>query len=191
MTCPPAVRVRRLFNLLHGAPCSCRDQRPAPGRTGAADDRSGLLRAAVPSLAADVLGLQEVDVAQPRSGGRHQVRGAAAAMAAEHWRFAPSVRGTPGEHRHGARRRPTDDDARGRHRRHRYGVGLVSPAPGAAVAVDRFAAAPLSLPLLVPAEPRPRLMRVRDEPRAAIAAVVESGSGPVTVATAHLSFVPG
>ena len=44
---------------------------------------------------------------------------------------------------------------------------------------------------MIPAEPRPRFIRVADEPRAAIAAIVEGDHGPFTVATAHLSFVPG
>ena len=44
---------------------------------------------------------------------------------------------------------------------------------------------------MIPAEPRPQFIRVADEPRAAIAAVVEGEHGPFTVATAHLSFVPG
>ena len=44
---------------------------------------------------------------------------------------------------------------------------------------------------MVPAEPRPQFIRVADEPRAAVAAVVEGARGPFTVATVHLSFVPG
>ena len=72
-----------------------------------------------------------------------------------------------------------------------YGVGLVSRLPVLEWRTTRFDPAPWSLPLLVPAEPRPRFVRVADEPRAAIAAVIEGPHGPVTVATAHLSFVPG
>ncbi|HMC68124.1 MAG TPA: endonuclease/exonuclease/phosphatase family protein, partial [Mycobacteriales bacterium] len=36
-----------------------------------------------------------------------------------------------------------------------------------------------------------RLVLVKDEPRVAVAAVVDAPNGPVTVATTHLSFVPG
>ena len=124
------------FNVLHGV--AVRD-----GAAATAGDRppgagSGLLGAAVAELAADVLGLQEVDIAQPRSGGRHQVRDAAEAMAAEHWRFAPAVRGTPGEH-HGRWQAPGRYDAAraaaGEPTDALYGVGLV-PATGAAVADD-------------------------------------------------------
>ena len=43
----------------------------------------------------------------------------------------------------------------------------------------------------MPVQPRPRLVPVPDEPRLAIAAVVEGPAGPFTVVTTHLSFVPG
>ena len=180
------------FNVLHGV--AVRD-----GAAATAGDRppgagSGLFGAAVAVLAADVLGLQEVDVAQPRSGGRHQVRDAAEAMAAEHWRFAPAVRGTPGEH-HGRWQAPSRYDAAraaaGEPTDALYGVGLVCRLPVLQWRTTVFAPAPASLPLLVPGAPRPRLMWVRDEPRAAIAAVVQGPAGPLTVATVHLSFVPG
>jgi endonuclease/exonuclease/phosphatase family metal-dependent hydrolase len=55
--------------------------------------------------------------------------------------------------------------------------------------VARFPAAPVGLPLRVAG--RRGLVQVADHPRVAIAAVVELPQGPVTVVTAHLSFVPG
>jgi endonuclease/exonuclease/phosphatase family metal-dependent hydrolase len=57
--------------------------------------------------------------------------------------------------------------------------------------IIRFPASRGSMPLLVPAQPRPQIVRVADEPRVAIAAVIEGQAGPWTVVTAHLSFVPG
>ena len=60
-----------------------------------------------------------------------------------------------------------------------YGVGLVSRLPVSDWRTTRFAPAPWSLPLLIPAEPRPRFMSVPDEPRAAIAAVVEGDARAV------------
>lgn len=185
------------FNLLHGVPVSGglgEPERDADGRpTGlptVEDDVA--LRAAVAELDADVLGLQEVDVHQPRSGRVHQVRSAAEASGAEHWRFNPSVVGTPGI--------PGWVEADDDHQRASdagedlgplYGVGLVSRLPVLEWRTTRFDPAPLSMPLLIPAEPRPRFIRVHDEPRAAIAVVVEGERGTFTVATAHLSFVPG
>jgi len=207
------------YNLLHGM--SVRGGVPQPMRDGdgrvvgppqVKDDLP--LRAAIETLDADVIGLQEVDVHQPRSGYAHQVRAVAEAMDAEHWRFAPSVVGTPGEpgwvaadgpldhvsHReipafpHVLRPGedlPHDADYEVRRMGPLYGVGLVSRLPVLEWRTTRFDPAPWSLPLLIPAEPRPRFMRVADEPRAAIVAVVQGAHGPFTVATAHLSFVPG
>jgi endonuclease/exonuclease/phosphatase family metal-dependent hydrolase len=172
------------------------------------------LRVSAAMLDADVIGLQEVDVDQPRSGRAHQVRSVAEALDAPHWRFAPSVAGTPGEagwhaagdtHEHASnpqpkttalqRRRPDSEGVPDQHQMHSvgplYGVGLASRLPVREWRTTRFDPAPWSLPLMIPAEPRPRFVRVPDEPRAAIAAVIEGPSGPFTVATAHLSFVPG
>lgn len=169
------------FNLLHGLA-------PVDGPPDGSVD-TDRLRAAVASLDTDLLGLQEVDVAQPRSDGVHQVRECATALDAAWWCFAPSVLGVPGEA--GWRSATSADDTGDHCAQPHYGVGLVSRLPVLRHAVTRFTAAPLSLPLLVPSSPRPRVLLVRDEPRAAIAAVVETAAGPVTVVTAHLSFVPG
>jgi len=162
------------YNLLHGV--SLRD--------GSTDPAA--LAAAAATIDADVLGLQEVDRDQPRSGVVDQTAVVAAALGAEHWRFEPTVLGTPGVI--GWRGAGDGDAAVGGVS---YGVGLVSRLPVTRWAVLRFAAAPLALPLLVPGRPRPRLMRVPDEPRLALAAVLDHPAGPLTVITAHLSFVPG
>lgn len=55
----------------------------------------------------------------------------------------------------------------------------------------RFTQAEFGIPLVVPDERGPRLMVIPDEPRGALAAVVETAVGPVSVITAHLSLVPG
>jgi len=207
------------YNLLHGMPVLGGMPQPVRDDAGRMTgpptvDGDGPLRDAVAQLGADVIGLQEVDVDQPRSAGIHQVRSVAEAMSAEHWHFAPSVSGTPGE---ADWAHATDDHEVAANPRVRvagpgqqrriddgpvevdppisvgplYGVGLVSRLPVSDWRSTRFAPAPWSLPLLIPAEPRPRLLSVPDEPRAAIAAVVEGAHGPFTVVTAHLSFVPG
>jgi endonuclease/exonuclease/phosphatase family metal-dependent hydrolase len=207
------------YNLLHGM--SVLGGMPAPARDGQGRvvgpptvDDDGPLRDAVERLDVDVIGLQEVDVHQPRSNYAHLVRAVADAMDAEHWRFAPAVVGTPGEPGWSAADptldhvshpdtpqvpsvlRPGDDlphdtDYEVRRMGPLYGVGLVSRLPVLEWRTTRFDPAPWSLPLMIPAEPRPRFMRVADEPRAAIVAVVQGAHGPFTVATAHLSFVPG
>lgn len=205
------------YNLLHGVPVlggMVTPERDDAGRaTGLSVADDGPLRDAVRLLDADVIGLQEVDVDQPRSGGVHQVRSVAEALGAGWWHFAPSVSGTPGvqgwveagdDHERAsntygspsAPRRRAGDEEPGQHRGVTpigplYGVGLVSRLPVLEWRSTRFDPAPWSLPLLIPAEPRPQFIRVADEPRAAIAAVVEGANGPFTIATAHLSFVPG
>lgn len=197
------------YNLLHGmtvlggVPQTVRD--PSGRALGAPADDSPLRRA-VAELDADVLGLQEVDVHQPRSDYSHQVRVAADALRAEHWHFAPAVVGTPGEHgwkpadqrldhvSAGTAARPDERSSASLQVERMgplYGVGLVSRLPVLEWRSTRFDASPWSMPLLVPGDPRPRILRVPDEPRAAIAAVVQGPTGPFTVATAHLSFVPG
>ena len=180
---PTATPLRvATFNLLHGMAL----------RDGAVD-RDGL-RAAAGSLDADVVGLQEVDRHQSRSGGLDQTSEVAQALGAAHWIFVPAVVGTPGQRRDWV---PADDSSVVGSDRPTssvtgptYGVGLVSRWPVREWDVLRFAPSPLSLPLLIPG-PRPRFMRVPDEPRVAIAAVVDGPAGPLTVVTAHLSFVPG
>jgi endonuclease/exonuclease/phosphatase family metal-dependent hydrolase len=162
------------FNLLHGV--SLRD--------GSASVDT--LRDAAKSLDADIVGLQEVDRMQMRSGLVDQTGVVAEALDAQWWRFAAAVRGTPGtevpwtaaqddDHQDGE---PT------------YGIGLVSRLPVVEWRVRRWAAAPVALPLLTPGGGG--WMRVPDEPRAALAAILERPNGHrFSVVTAHLSFVPG
>jgi endonuclease/exonuclease/phosphatase family metal-dependent hydrolase len=120
-------------------------------------------------------------------------------MGAAHWRFAPAVRGTPGAERswvpaaghddHGSAEHGADDDPADAGPR--YGVGLATRLEVLQWRARRFDPAPWSLPLLVPGQKRPQVLRIPDEPRAALAAVVVGPRGPMTVATVHLSFVPG
>jgi endonuclease/exonuclease/phosphatase family metal-dependent hydrolase len=141
------------------------------------------LQDAVGALAADVLGLQEVDRGQPRSHGRHLTREAAEAMGAAGWRFVPALIGTPGSGWRAAQ--DGDDDTT----EPAYGCGLVSRYPVTAWHTIRLPAVRFRSPVLVPG-PR-RLLWLDDEPRVAIAAVVTTPRGPMTVATTHLSFIPG
>jgi endonuclease/exonuclease/phosphatase family metal-dependent hydrolase len=158
------------FNLLHGRSLS-------DGTVHA--DR---VARAVSALDADVLGLQEVDRAQPRSGLLDLTAIAAEAMNAPVHRFAAAVVGTPGETWQPWR---SDDD----NLHPLYGIALVSRFPVLRWQITRLPGAPIRSPVLLPGGGG--VMLLKDEPRVLLAAVVDAPSGPVTVATTHLSFVPG
>jgi endonuclease/exonuclease/phosphatase family metal-dependent hydrolase len=142
------------------------------------------LREAAAMVAADVVALQEVDRAQPRSHSVDQTAVFAEALGAGHWRFLPTLHGTPGRAWTPASGDGSGDEWPGP----AYGIGLVSRFPVTSWHVRRFKPAPISMPLLIPGQ---GLARVNDEPRAALAAEVTTPDGPMTVVCTHLSFVPG
>lgn len=137
--------------------------------------------AAVASLDADVLALQEVDRNQPRSRHADLTAAAAAAMGATDHRFVAALSGSPGATWVAATGSEQPDAAA-------YGVALLSRHPVTAWEVVRLPALRAAVPMWFRGSLRPTW--VRDEPRVAVAAVVESPSGPMTVAGTHLSFVP-
>jgi endonuclease/exonuclease/phosphatase family metal-dependent hydrolase len=157
------------FNLLHGRTTS----------DGLVDvDR---LHDAVRTLDADILGLQEVDRDQERSHGVDQTAVAAEAMGAVMHLFVPAIDGTPG----GQWTMAADEVAPGRPA---YGIALLSRHPVLEWRVVRLPALRVRSPIRTHDR---RLVLVKDEPRVAVAAVVDLPSGPLTVATTHLSFIPG
>ncbi len=137
---------------------------------------------AVTALAADVVGLQEVDRFQPRSHGADLTQQVADAMGTPHWRFVPALMGTPG----GSWRAAVDDDAYSTAAA--YGIGLVSRWPVLRWHVTRLPASPVRSPVMIPGTKQ--LIWLKDEPRVGLAAVVETPAGTMTIATTHLSFVP-
>jgi endonuclease/exonuclease/phosphatase family metal-dependent hydrolase len=163
-------------NLLHGMSLTS-------GVAGEDD-----LRGSARLLAADVVGLQEVDRHQERSGLVDQTAVVAELVGASAWRFVPALEGTPDPSRSW---RPTEVEDGSTVDGPTYGVGLVSRLPVRSWHVLRLGASRVGAPLLVPGEPRSRLMHVPDEPRVALAAVLEGPNGPFTAVTTHLSFVPG
>jgi endonuclease/exonuclease/phosphatase family metal-dependent hydrolase len=157
------------FNLLHGRSLS-------DGTVHA--DR---VAAAIADLDADVLGLQEVDRAQPRSGLLDLTAIAAEALDAPVHRFAAAVVGTPGETWQPWR---SDDD----NLHPLYGIALVSRFPVVRWQITALPGAPIRSPVYTPDD---GLMLLKDEPRVLLAAVVDTPGGQMTIATTHLSFVPG
>ena len=179
------------FNLLHGQPLD-EDGSPLP----LSEDPAASLAEAVAALDADVLAMQEVDRYQERSGLVDQAAVAAKALGAGDWRFAAALHGrpapgagwihdtaSPGRLAYG----PEDLDAGAD--QPSYGTALITRLPVHHWRARRFAPAPFGLPLRVAG--RRGLIPVPDEPRAALAAVLEGSHGPFTVVAAHLSFVPG
>jgi endonuclease/exonuclease/phosphatase family metal-dependent hydrolase len=161
------------FNLLHGM--SSGDGRVDQQRVSDA----------VASLDVDVLALQEVDRDQDRSGHLDLTALAATALRVEveNSRFVPTVIGTPGfDWRPATLDEPAGTPA--------YGIGLVSRIPVQYWQTIPLGASPLRLPVLIEG-PRRRLLLVQDEPRAAIAAVLDESCPIRTVVATHLSFAPG
>lgn len=170
---PPSLRVATA-NAASG-----RDRR---GRTGAAQWTTWARAAA--GLDVDVLAVQEVDHLLPRSGSVDQTAVLAGLLggAGPEWeaRFAAAVHGTPGTaagFRPAARTDPLEPS---------YGVALASRHPVSRWAELRLGPSRARLPVRAGSQ----LLWVPDEPRVALAAVVETPEGPVTVVTTHLSFSP-
>jgi endonuclease/exonuclease/phosphatase family metal-dependent hydrolase len=141
---------------------------------------TSLLSAAVRDLDCDVLALQEVDRDQERSGHADLTAVAAEAMGATHHRFVAALTGTPGATWTAA----TGEEEPGTAA---YGVALLSRFPVRSWQVVRLPERPRTVPVVARGRRRPLLL---DEPRVAVAAVVETPQGVMTVASTHLSFLP-
>lgn len=163
------------WNLLHGQ--SLNPSEATPFSTVAA------------GLESDLLALQEIDMNLERSSSVNQLAQIAAAMNTPHWGFAPTVHGTPGfdwQAPAAANRRifTSSDQELSSH----YGVGIVSKIPVTSWLRLELGKAWIGLPLLIANEKgKVAPFYVKDEPRVAIAAVLENGW---TVINTHLSFVP-
>ncbi|MEN9687975.1 MAG: hypothetical protein RL381_987 [Actinomycetota bacterium] len=154
------------------------------------------LTQAVTRLDSDIFAFQEVDHFLPRSQSRPQIRDIAEAIGARDWAMAPNTVGTPGE----SWRKPNSDEQiiLSKNSPHSqlmlesYGIGIVSKIPVVQWHRLNLGNSPLGLPLVVPGDEtgkgKPRFIYVKDEPRCAVAAVLENG---FTVVNTHLSFVPG
>ncbi|MGH9189275.1 MAG: endonuclease/exonuclease/phosphatase family protein [Acidimicrobiales bacterium] len=161
------------FNILHG-------RSPTDGLVS-----TSRLVEACASLHADILCLQEVDRAQRRSGFVDQVSAVAEGMGAAWWRFEPALVGEPGAvWRPAVEGDSADSESPG------YGVGIVSRLPVRKWHVLRLPASRVRSPVAVPGG-KGRFILLPDEPRVVLAAEVDGPSGRLTIATTHLSFVPG
>jgi endonuclease/exonuclease/phosphatase family metal-dependent hydrolase len=158
------------FNILHG-------RSPADGRVDV-----NRFADAVTELDADLLALQEVDRDQPRSHLADLTAVAAGALGAVDSRFAAAIAGTPGATWTAANGHEQPGTAA-------YGIALLSRYPVRQWQVVRMPTIPFRFPMWLPV---PRELRVvKEEPRAALVAVVDTPCGRLTVVNTHLSFVPG
>jgi endonuclease/exonuclease/phosphatase family metal-dependent hydrolase len=150
----------------------------------------GDVEGAVALLASDVIALQEIDHRLPRSMDLNQTLMVADAMGAQWWGFAPAIKGTPGvkwrklvaqEQRVLT---STESDGVAEY----YGISIASKIPVKSWQRLELGKAWIGLPLLVANEKgRVAPFYVKDEPRVALAAILENGW---TVINVHLSFVP-
>lgn len=156
------------FNILHGK----------SSVNGAVDlDR---FAAAVRTLDADILALQEVDLDQPRSRRADLAAVAAEAMDASQHRFVATMEGVPGSWSGSTGTLPPG--AAG------YGIALLSRYPVLSWRTVRLPTMRGRVPILR----RTRgVTLVLDEPRAAVVAELDTPDGPLTVATTHLTLIPG
>lgn len=137
-------------------------------------------RRAIAALDADLLGLQEVDRNQPRSQHADLTAIAAEAMNARDHLFVAALAGTPDATWAAATGDEQPDSAA-------YGVAFLSRFPVHGWRVIRLPAAPVPVPHRFHGRLLPDW--VRDEPRVAVVADVDTPIGRIDVVTTHLSFL--
>ncbi len=188
MVVAPAQMMRVIsWNLLHG-------QKIPP--TSSQDWQTELVTAAkkvANDLNPDFIALQEVDFFQSRSGLTNQAKLIAQSMQLKYWAYLPTLTGTPGE----KWRRVKDlkksiitESSSDKNPQSSYGIALATNWPIKKLYVKKLGRSIVGMPLLIPKDDGKgvRFIYVKDEPRVALIAELENG---YTIATTHLSFVPG
>ena len=173
------------WNLLHGM--------AIPPSNDLANDRIKLGQG-IQAIGADVIGIQEVDEKLGRSGNISQTKLVGEAMGTQYWGFAPVIIGEPGakwRKLNRAELKVITQENPEQNNEGSYGIGIVSKIPVRSWHRLDLGNSPVGLPLVVPGDEtgkgKPRFIYVKDEPRLALAAVLENGW---TVVNTHLSFVP-
>ena len=195
------------WNLLHGQPIPPTSENPFSSFSESQSNQHlSEIAQFISSSGIEIIGLQEIDDSQERSGLHSQIAKIAQHMNqldsgraqsgqinsgkrnSYHFAYARTVIGTPGFKWRKLRKdeeviNPNDGQAS-------YGIGLISQIPVKQWQTLSLGRSWVGLPLAVPGGKNGKSIRflyVRDEPRIALAAQLENG---YTVAVTHLSFVP-
>ena len=188
MVVAPAQRMRVIsWNLLHG-------QKIPP--TNSQDWQAELVSAAkkvADELQPNFIALQEVDYFQLRSDLTNQTKLVAQSMQLKYWAYLPTLIGTPGEKWRSVKDLKNSiitQSSLDKNPKASYGIALATNWPIKKLYVQKLGRSIVGMPLLIPKDNGKgvRFIYVKDEPRVALIAELENG---YTIATTHLSFVPG
>lgn len=153
-----------------------------------------------------VIGVQEVDAYQDRSDQTFQVAELASELSAKYFSFVRCVIGTPGFKWRKVKKveatlisnsgatNISGESVMESDNPPSYGIGLITNVPVKKWELLALGKSPVGLPLVFPdasagegVRPKIKFIYVKDEPRYAVAAILENG---YTVVNVHLSFVP-
>ena len=188
MVVAPAQRMRVIsWNLLHG-------QKIPP--TNSQDWQAEVVSAAkkiADELQPNFIALQEVDYFQSRSNLTNQTKLVAESMQLKYWAYLPTLIGTPGEKWRSVKDLKNSiitESSIDKNSKASYGIALATNWPIKKLYVKKLGRSIIGMPLLIPKDDGRgvRFIYVKDEPRVALIAELENG---YTIATTHLSFVPG
>ena len=188
MVVAPAQRMRVIsWNLLHG-------QKIPP--TNSQDWQAEVVSAAkkvADELQPNFIALQEVDYFQLRSDLTNQTKLVAQSMQLKYWAYLPTLIGTPGEKWRSVKDLKNSiitQSSLDKNPKASYGIALATNWPIKKLYVKKLGRSIVGMPLLIPKNNGKgvRFIYVKDEPRVALIAELENG---YTIATTHLSFVPG
>ena len=188
MVVAPAQRMRVIsWNLLHG-------QKIPP--TNSQDWQAEVVGAAkkvADELQPNFIALQEVDYFQSRSDLTNQTKLVAQSMQLKYWAYLPTLIGTPGEKWRSVKDLKNSiitQSSLDKNPKASYGIALATNWPIKKLYVKKLGRSIVGMPLLIPKDNGKgvRFIYVKDEPRVALIAELENG---YTIATTHLSFVPG
>jgi endonuclease/exonuclease/phosphatase family metal-dependent hydrolase len=188
MVVAPVQKMRVIsWNLLHG------QKIPPTGTQNWQVELETAAKTVSDKMKPDFLALQEVDNFQSRSGFINQSKLIAESMQLKHWAYLPTLIGTPGEKWRSVKDLNQAIITSENHQSNdvaSYGIALATNQPIKKLYVKKLGRSLIGMPLLIPKDNGKgvRFIYVKDEPRAALIAELENG---FTIATTHLSFVPG